>query len=70
MHHVILVEYDESALHGSCCVALSRLDVFPEDTPSVLDGAQKRILVGIIHDDAIPQAGIQVDTGRFVPIWP
>ncbi len=44
-----LIEYGQQTFHGSLRVAWSRFNVFPQDAPSVLNGAQERVLVGIIH---------------------
>ena len=46
MHDIVLVEYRYQTLHGSRRVRLPRLNVFPKDTPGVLDSAQERLLVG------------------------
>jgi hypothetical protein len=46
VNDLVLVEQGQQALHGLCCISRSRLDVLPQDTPSVLDGAQKGVLVG------------------------
>jgi hypothetical protein len=59
VNDVILVEYRSQTFHGSRRVALSPLNVFPEDAPGVLDGAQERLLVGIIHNRTqLHEAGI------------
>jgi hypothetical protein len=49
-HDVVPVEHRSQTFNGSHGVAPSRLNVFPEDTPSVLKGSQNRLLVGTIHD--------------------
>jgi hypothetical protein len=49
-------------------VALSWLNIFPKDAPSVFDGAQDSLLVGIIHNGTqLHRTGIQAGAGRIVP---
>ena len=49
MSELGLVEHGQQTFYGSLRVTGSRLNVFPQDAPSVLNGAQERVLVGIIH---------------------
>src|SRR4030088_3401574 len=66
MLDVVPVEYGQQAFHGSRCVTLSPLLVFPKDAPGVLDGAQDSLLVGIIHNATqLPQ---NRDSSRRRPI--
>src|SRR5258705_2116236 len=44
-----LIEHSQQTLHGSRRVARSRFNVFPQDAPSVLYGANERILIATIH---------------------
>src|SRR5260221_14295637 len=68
MHDIVLVEYRYQTLHGSGRVGLPRLNVFPKDAPGVLDSAQDRLLVGIIHyTEQLHRTGIQDPKGSLVP---
>jgi hypothetical protein len=49
MNDVVPIKHGQQTFRRSRRVARSGLDVFPEDAPSVLDCAQERVLVGIIH---------------------
>jgi hypothetical protein len=58
MHDVVPVEYGQETINRSYSVARPGRNVLPQDPPSVLNGANERILVRVIHDDtAIPQRG-------------
>jgi len=46
MYNVAPVEHGKQTFHRSLRVPA----VFPQDAPSVLDGANDGILVGIVHD--------------------
>jgi hypothetical protein len=49
MNKVVPIEYRQQPLHRPPGVMRSWLNVFAQDAPSVLNGANDRILVGIIH---------------------
>jgi hypothetical protein len=69
MHDVVPVEYGQETFYRSGSVARPGLNVFPQDAPSVLNGAHQRILVGIIHDGTqLHETGIQDWGGIFVPL--
>src|SRR5258706_12322078 len=44
-----LIEYGYQTLHRSRRVPRSRLYIFPENAPGVLNGPYQNLLVGIIH---------------------
>jgi len=50
MQDVFAIEDGQQALDRSVWIALARFDVFPKDAPSILDGAQQRLLVGGTHE--------------------
>jgi hypothetical protein len=49
MNDVVPIEYRQQPLHRPPGAPRSQLNVFAQDAPSVLNGANDRILVGIIH---------------------
>jgi hypothetical protein len=49
MNDVVPIEYRQKPLHRPPGVTRSWLNVFAQDAPSVLNGANDRILIGIIH---------------------
>jgi hypothetical protein len=49
VHDVVPVEHGQETFHRSGSVTRSWLSVFAQDAPSVLNGANDRILVGIVH---------------------
>ncbi|SHG50774.1 hypothetical protein SAMN05443248_1784 [Bradyrhizobium erythrophlei] len=50
MHNLVPVEHREQTVHCSRRVTRAQLNVFPQDAPGVLNGANDRVLVGAIHD--------------------
>jgi hypothetical protein len=50
MYHVVPIEHSQQAFHRPRRVALSRLNIFAKDAPSVLKGTHERIMVGTIHN--------------------
>jgi hypothetical protein len=46
---VIPIEDGQETVHGYYGVSRSRPNVFPKNAPRVLNGANERILVGIVH---------------------
>jgi hypothetical protein len=50
MQNVVPVEHREQTVHCSRRVTLAGLNVFPQDAPSILNGTNQRVLVGVIHD--------------------
>jgi hypothetical protein len=49
MNDVVPIEYRQQPLHRPRGVTRSQLNVFAQDAPSVLNGANERILIGSIH---------------------
>jgi hypothetical protein len=49
VYDVALVEHGNEARDRLRRVALAGLEVFPEDAPGVLNGAQQRFLIGVTH---------------------
>jgi hypothetical protein len=49
MNDVVPIEYGLQTFHRSRRVPRSRLDIFPENAPGVLNGPYQNLLVGIIH---------------------
>jgi hypothetical protein len=49
---VVPIEHGKQTFNRSRRVSRARLNVSPQDTPSVLNGTNDRILVWIIHDGA------------------
>jgi hypothetical protein len=50
VNDLVRVEHGQQILYGLRCVSRPRLDVLPQDTPRILDGAQKSVLVGGTHE--------------------
>ena len=50
VHNVVPIEHGKQTFNRSRRVSRARLNVFPQDAPSVLNGMNDRILVWIIHD--------------------
>jgi hypothetical protein len=63
VHYLGLIENGKQTFHRSLRVPT----VFSQDAPSVLNGSNERILVGIVHDSHSPPLRIQERPGRFVP---
>lgn len=55
MNDVVPIEYRRQPLHRPPGVPRPRLNVFPQNAPSVLNGANERILIGIIYNGHAPQ---------------
>ena len=80
MNDVVPVEYGEQPLHRSRRVPRPRLNVFPQNAPSVLYGADERILVGIIHNGPhtstepgfkrMPTDSFRILPDRTIHEWP
>jgi hypothetical protein len=47
---VVPIEHHWQTFHGSRCIARSRLKIFTQDAPSVINRANEGIVVGIIHN--------------------
>jgi hypothetical protein len=63
VHYLGTIEHGKQAFHRSLRVAA----IFSQDAPSVLNGSNERILVGIVHASHSPPLRIQERPGRFVP---
>jgi hypothetical protein len=50
VHYLGTIEHGKQAFHRSLRVAA----IFSQDAPSVLNGSNERILVGIVHDSHSP----------------
>jgi hypothetical protein len=50
MNDVVPIEHREKTFHSARCVAIARPNLFPKDSPGVLNGPHERLLVWIIHD--------------------
>ena len=66
VNDIVPVEYHEKPFNGPRCVSRP-FEVFPEDAPCVLDCAQDRVLVGVIHDAIHSADRIQRRNAALVP---
>jgi len=63
---LIPIEYRQQTCHRSRRVTRPRLNVFPKDASGILDGAQNRVLVGIIHSARnSTEPGLQTGAEEF-----
>jgi hypothetical protein len=66
VHDVAPIEHGKQTFHRSRRVPA----IFPQDAPSVLNGANDGILVGIVHDGTqLHESGNQAWRQIFVPVW-
>jgi hypothetical protein len=66
VNDIVPVEYHEKPFNGPRCVSRP-FDVLTKDAPCVLDCAQDRVLVGVIHDAIHSADRIQRRNAALVP---
>jgi hypothetical protein len=67
MHDVVPVKHRQEAIDRSDSITGTGRNVLSQDAPGVLNGTNKRILVGIIHDAQFPQSKYKFGMAGFVP---